>query len=120
MTFNPPSNPDHVSHSIVFSTGKGSVTSLDVKAVRFDSLLAQYAIKDVALLKLDIEGAEYAVLKGLGGWPVVPQQILVEYDIASEGKQKVEEIDALLRQNGYICFAKEGRNCSYLHGDFAG
>ena len=48
--------------------------------MRLDTLLAERGIAELALLKLDIEGAEYAVLDALLAGGLRPAQLLVEFD----------------------------------------
>lgn len=61
VDFFPPANPDHVSHSISNVQHTGS--AIQVPARTLDSIAQEYGHDTVDLLKLDIEGAEYAVLR---------------------------------------------------------
>lgn len=73
-----PRDPAHVSHSAAnLQQTRGFI---EVPAARLESLLAAREIAELALLKLDIEGAEYAVLDALLGGCVRPRQLLVEFD----------------------------------------
>ena len=73
-----PRNPAHVSHSAL--NLQRTSAHIDVPARRLSTLLAERGIVQPALLKLDIEGAEYAVLDDLLAGSSRPAQILVEFD----------------------------------------
>jgi FkbM family methyltransferase len=73
-----PRDPAHVSHSALNLQLTDSY--IDAPARRVSSLLAERGITQLALLKLDIEGAEYAVLDDMLASKVRPEQVLVEFD----------------------------------------
>lgn len=113
VRFNKPSNGAFISHSIKFDAATGFML---VPAVTFAELTAEAG--EVAILKMDIEGAEIEVLGTVGQWPALPRQILVEFDVlrepGEESKRQVERIDALLREHGYRCRHAAGRNYLYV------
>ena len=59
------------------------------------------------LLKMDIEGAELAVLPHMFEREIFPGQLLVEFDgLANRDKKNYRlyaKLDALVRANGYEC-----------------
>lgn len=102
-----PENPAFVSHSIV-NGRRGDPTPKDyieVDAVSIDALLHCFALRQLPLLKLDIEGAEIEVLKDMLKKGIFPEQILVEYDefrnSSKDSKERIESAHAALLACGY-------------------
>ena len=75
-----PTNPNYVSASLV-SKNKTSSDSFNAEAIRLKSLIGKFNIKTIDLLKMDIEGAEYDVIKdGLtSGALLSVKQLLIEF-----------------------------------------
>lgn len=72
-----------------------------------------------ALMKLDIEGAEVAVLCDMIAKAITPPQILVEYDElmapSQRSKERIEQAHSALTSVGYKLIRIEGCNCLYTH-----
>lgn len=117
LKFFEPTNPNHVSHSIVNYQNNYSenTKSIEVEAVTLDSLLADLNLvaSDIPLMKFDIEGAEIEVIKRCIEVGIMPRQILVEFDELNvpspKGFARVTEIDKLLRNNGYKLLKTDGQ-----------
>jgi FkbM family methyltransferase len=77
--FHAPANPRWVSHSILNLT-KSSGGGFDAPCRRISSLMAERGHQHLDLLKLDIEGAEYAVLRTLVEDRIVPSVLCIEFD----------------------------------------
>lgn len=75
--FLPPLNPAHVSHSLVERTTPWPAIELPVH--RLASILKTLGHARIDLLKMDIEGAEYAVLDDLFASSIPVGQLLVEF-----------------------------------------
>jgi len=76
--FYPPENPNHISHTILYrpqAHGKAIV----VKVNRLQTILKKLGHNHINILKMDIEGAEYSVIKDMFSTNIRPEQILVEY-----------------------------------------
>lgn len=108
VEFFAPSNPSYVSHSIVDFQNNYSKKgpSYEVDCITIDKLLEAYGIDaKPLLLKLDIEGAQCAVIKDMISKKIYPAQILVEFDELQSpslcGKRNFQGIDGLLREHGY-------------------
>jgi FkbM family methyltransferase len=121
LKFFAPSNPDHVSHSIVnFQNNYVEHTPhIEVVATTLETLLAKFDLMTVPLMKLDIEGAEIAVIQQMLDTTIRPRQLLVEFDQLScpskRSKQDVEATNRRLAQAGYICRYFDGTsNCLYI------
>ena len=69
-----------------------------IKTYSLDDLLKEQGIKEVALLKLDIEGAEYEVLRNFTHWKKIKNIALEYHDFGEWQHQKLEK---LLSDNGF-------------------
>tara|TARA_B100000678_G_scaffold285553_1_gene288842 strand:+ start:1247 stop:2038 length:792 start_codon:yes stop_codon:yes gene_type:complete len=109
LKFYLPGNPDHVSHSVVnFQNNYAQDTpAIEVEAVTLEEVLEAQGIGDVALLKMDIEGAEVPVLKAMIDKGIRPEQLLIEFDElikpSPRSRASFSESDAMLRESGYVC-----------------
>jgi FkbM family methyltransferase len=73
-----PRDPSHVSHSVLnLQQTEGYI---DVPAESLVDLMSRFGDRRIDLLKLDVEGAEYEVLRTLAEPDLVPHVICVEFD----------------------------------------
>lgn len=111
-----PDNPDHVSHTLLPRRGRDAAT---VSVHRLATLMETLGHESLDVLKIDIEGAEYAVLEGLATAKLPIKQLLIEYHHQFEDVpvEKTRESIARLRAAGYRAFAvsETGREWSFLH-----
>ena len=119
-----PKNETHVSHSLVNFQHDYSLNTpfIEVDAVPLSELIAKIDVlpTDVALLKLDIEGAEIEVLEQMLSEGCKPRQILVEFDEINiptkRGVQRVEKTYQLLKENGYLlAFTDRQADFLFIH-----
>jgi FkbM family methyltransferase len=94
-------SPRFVRRAVVGSLAKLLFASRSVHC-RVETLsqqLQQSSIKEVALLKIDVEGAEMSVLQGVeeGDWPKISQVVAEVHD--EHGR--LAKMEALLRQRGF-------------------
>ncbi len=120
VRFFQPANPVHVSHSItnLFNGQTPDAPYLEVPSTTLPEIVAQFSLERIAVLKIDIEGVEVAVLDDMLQKKIYPDQILVEFDEIStpspKVKSKYEHCDRMLRNAGYLCvFCKGGVNFTY-------
>ena len=99
-SFDPPDNPAHISHSMVKRTGG---TSVEVPVRRLRTTAAELGHSSIDLLKLDIEGSEYAVLEDLVSHGPPVRQLLVEFHHRwpEIGVARTSAALDLLREAGY-------------------
>ncbi|WKZ12688.1 MAG: FkbM family methyltransferase [Gammaproteobacteria bacterium] len=113
-----PTDPEHVSHSAL--NLQGTTSYIDVSATTIDVLVGCYAKSSgLALLKLDIEGAEYVVLDRLITSRCRPDQILVEFDELYRPRslaafRRVGTRIRALRKSGYFLSAVDNANFTFL------
>jgi FkbM family methyltransferase len=117
LKFYLPQNPAHVSCSTVnLQKTEGYFTA---QCFRLSSLMQQFGDTSIDLLKMDIEGAEYTVIRDIVATKLFPSVLLVEFDEAhtpmdSEASTRIKyHIDALERA-GMRCIAVDGCNASFI------
>jgi FkbM family methyltransferase len=92
-------NPDHVSYSITnFQNNYSRETPfIEVPTTALKTLLQSYGVKQLELIKLNIEGAETKVVYDMLRNSIFPNQVLVEFDEISipsaQSKAKHEACD---------------------------
>ena len=91
-------------------SGATSVTSFPVTTVK--ELLAALDEREVAILKLDIEGAEHAVIRSMIQDQVRPRCICIEFD--DQRLLKVLASVRLLEQYGYDLYQIENYNFTFV------
>ena len=86
---------------------------VDVPAYTIRTMMEKLGHDRIDLLKVDVEGAEYAILDGLGDVANLPTQLLVEFHhrFPGIGKQRTAASIEALKKLGYRIFAisKTGR-----------
>jgi len=112
-----PKNPAHVSHSALNLQHTSGY--IEVPARRVSTLLAERGVTELALLKLDIEGAEYAVLDDLVASGVRPTQVLIEFDelhspLSPLALFRIGQRIRALRAAGYALVATERSNFVFV------
>jgi FkbM family methyltransferase len=117
MRFWEPKNPAHVSHSIV--NLQHTDRYFDAKCIRLQTLCDEREIDHIQILKLDIEGAEYAVLGDLLAGHIRPSVICVEFDEGSFPQdrkclRRISDAVKKLKKFGYLLPAVEGWNFLFV------
>jgi FkbM family methyltransferase len=116
VEFFSPDNPDHVSHSAKPSAQhKGKMLYFEVR--KLSTLMHQNQHNHIDLLKMDIEGFEYDVLKNILEEKLEVKQILVEFHHGMYSFTNRNTLDAVneLRNAGYKLFSisDSGREFSF-------
>ena len=101
-------------------TGTDPATSraTDVPVRRLDTLFAEHGIDHVDVLKIDVEGAEPEVVRGLLDGPIRPTVCVVEGVAPGLGRTAGDEAVRLLKAAGYLHCLFDGLN-HYLTTDAA-
>ena len=102
--FLPPLNPDHVSHTLVERQTPWPV--IEVPVCRLSSVMRDLGHERIDLLKMDIEGSEYAVLKDILASRIQVFQLLVEFHHRwpQIGLEKTQQAIRDLNSSGYRIF----------------
>ena len=117
LKFYVPQNDTHVSHSVLNIQKTDKYFTAQCKNVR--TIAAELGHKDIALLKMDIEGAEYQVISDLVDNGPLPRVLLVEFDEyhspmdAGAGRRILESIEKLIQHGLYPVFFDAG-NVTFL------
>lgn len=109
------SNGNSGGHSAFPSPTMDTARRIEVEALRLPDLLAERAIESVDFLKLDCEGAEYAILDTLEDWgPDRIRRMAVEYHPVEEGKERNgASLERRLRERGYAVFNVPAAKAEY-------
>ena len=115
VKFYAPTNPDHVSHSILNLQKTDAYFEADCK--RLSSIMQLYGHAKLDLLKIDIEGAEYRVIESIIDDKLDINIICVEYDevyhpLDNGSIKRIKDSLRGLRNYGYQIISADG-NCNY-------
>jgi FkbM family methyltransferase len=113
LTLYAPRDPTHVSHSAL--NLQHTTASVDVAAISLSTAMRTCGDIYVDLLKLDIEGAEIAVLPSITAMPAPPRVLCIEFD-APRPYRRLARLVASLRLKGYRTAHCEGRNVLMVLG----
>lgn len=112
-SFTPPSDPAHVSYSMIRADPARPAVSAPVH--RFSTITAMLGHRRVNLVKMDIEGGEYTVVPEClsSGFPV--DQVLVEFHHRwpAVGLAPTRHVLGLLRDAGYRIAHVSPNGCEY-------
>jgi FkbM family methyltransferase len=117
MKFYMPKNPEHVSCSTV--NLQKTDEYFTAQCYRLTTLMRQQGDAEIDLLKMDIEGGEYAVIGDLLASNLLPSTLLIEFDEAhtpldnDAGARICENIKQLVSA-GMRCIAVEGCNATFV------
>lgn len=121
LQFNPPENPDHVSHTVLDRPATRE-RAISVPVRRLQTIMGELGHPHIDILKMDIEGAEYAVLQDMHDADIRPRQIRVEFHhrFPGVGVKKSKDAIRLLRAMGYGLFAVSASKEEYSFIHLAG
>ena len=115
LKFYKQTNESYVSQTFIPDLFGGNYDTVDAVSIR--DLMMENDHKHIDLLKMDIEGAEVAVLNQMLDEEIYPKYILVEFDLYLKGKDTNRETDVLiqrLQQAGYSILANEKMNITFV------
>jgi FkbM family methyltransferase len=103
VTLFPPAKASHVSFSVVNRATTRSDEGAEFPVRRLSTLMRELGHERIDVLKLDIEGAEYDVLRTLEEDDIYPTQILVEFHhrFFSDGIARTRSAIQNLNSRGY-------------------
>jgi FkbM family methyltransferase len=119
--FTSPAEKSHVSFFRATEESARSQDTVQLTVRSLPSIMQDLSHDRIDLLKMDIEGFEYEVLRALLDGPIRPSQIAVEFHHRMYGYTAAATNDAVtaLRQNGYFLFhvSDTGREYSFCTSD---
>ena len=120
IQFNGPRNPDDISFSICESY-PGDTQAIEAPVKRLETIRQEQGHSEIAILKMDIEGAEYEVVDDMISSGIKPQLIIIEYHhrFSSIGMQKTYDSIAAIRNAGYqLYWVSDSRmECGLIRND---
>lgn len=118
IEMSPPKNSNHVS----FSRYKGVAESEKFKVMSIESIMDKYNHGHIDILKLDIEGEEYNVVKDMLDSGLEISQILIEFHHRFEGfdPDMTKNAISMMDERGYKVFyvSDTGKEISLVHVDY--
>ncbi|MFV3410583.1 FkbM family methyltransferase [Bdellovibrio bacteriovorus] len=111
LKFYTPANPENVSHSIV--NLQKTTKYIELKVDRLKSIMDQLGHRHLDLLKIDIEGAEYQVIKSIVEDKLEIKTICVEFDeyfhaIDKQYRARITDCAKSILALGYILVWAQG------------
>lgn len=119
-TFSPPKNPEHISYTIVAAaeTPHNRPEVIKAQVSKLKTILAKFGHSKIDILKMDIEGVEYSVIKDVIASGIDIGQLLVEFHhcLHSISISETKNAVKLLNDNGYRIFSVSptGREYSFI------
>ena len=107
VTFNLPKNKEHVSGSVYGHKLVDESNAVEVLLKEFKDIVNDLGHRHIDVLKMDIEGSEYAVMEGILNSGIPIKQILVETHerFFDDGLEKGKKFFKQLHDHGYRIFA---------------
>jgi Methyltransferase FkbM domain len=120
MKFYFPRDPSHVSCSTL--NLQQTNTWFSAQCYRLSTLMKMQGDARIDLLKLDIEGGEYAVLDDLIASNLFPRLMLIEFDEAhtplDDGAiERITDRIRRLENAGMRCISVAGCNATFIHNE---
>lgn len=116
----PPKEAQHVSHSISdLQNNRAKISgALHVNSRTIESIMKEFDLPTIEIVKLDIEGAEVEVLDDMFSNRIFPNQILVEFDEvlypSRTSQDRINHGFEAVKNNGYECFSKNHADFSFF------
>jgi FkbM family methyltransferase len=116
VNFYKPKTEGHISHSISAENGNQNFVTVPTRSLA--SLMSQFDVKQLDLLKMDIEGFEYGVIDSIMAQACPVKQLLIEFHHGMYGKKVSDTEQAIdkIKSRGYKVFhiSKNGREMSFI------
>ena len=112
VRFYEPKNDKFVSFSVI---NKGSDNAISVMMKRVKTVMKELKHEHIDVLKIDIEGAEYAVIDDMLGSGIQPSQLLIEFHhrFKSIKPSQTRQAVKTLRDSGYSLFYVSNSGTDY-------
>ncbi len=103
--FNPPENPSHISYTILDRPSTND-NSIRARVFTLSTIMNMLGHSNIDVIKMDIEGAEYSVLKNILESELNISQILVEFHhrFDNVGVSETKKAISMLRSKDYKIF----------------
>lgn len=113
LKFYKPVNEKYVSHTLIKDMYSPNYENVEVDAIK--NIMDSHGHVAIDVLKLDIEGAEIAVLNQMLDDAVFPKYICVEFDLKLKGVDIDDQTGALIQrlEKHYEMLENRGWNCLF-------
>ena len=120
--FHPPENPDYVSATMLDRPAtEDEAYKVEVKSLK--TIMGELRHEKIDILKMDIEGGEYAVVDNIISSGIKPTQLLIEFHhrFQNVGVEQTLKTVNNLRKYGYKVFhvSKTGEEISFIQTKLA-
>lgn len=117
MRFYAPKDSAHVSHSLVNLQRTKDYFEAECRTLK--AVMQELKHDALALLKLDVEGAEYGILDSMLADNILPRIICVEFDEGRNAKDdayrlRIQEAINKLKEIGYLATFFDGWNVTFV------
>jgi FkbM family methyltransferase len=117
MKFYAPQNPTHVSHSVVNLQHTASYFYADCRRPR--SIMEGLGHRTIDLVKLNIEGAEYEVIRTMFAENITPRVICINFDelhtqIATGARERLRDLVRQFADHGYVAVSAEECRATFI------
>ena len=114
--FYPPANPRHISHSLV-QHSRVRAEGVRAEFRQLGTIMKHFEHNSIDLLKMDIEGGEYAIIKDIIQNNLAVYQLCVEFHhkFSPFNVGDTREAVAALTDFGLHLFCQEGDSYSFIH-----
>lgn len=108
------SNEAYVSQSLVDGMFSNIFDIVEVDTIK--NIMDTFHHKNIDLLKLDIEGAELAVIENMFYENIFPKYLLIEFDLKLKNKDSQNKTNEIMKEiNKYYTLLKnDNLNCTYV------
>lgn len=118
MRFYVPEDPAHVSHSIVNLQRTSDYFEASCRTLR--TVMQMLGHSELALLKFDVEGAEYEILASILASDVRPSVLCVEFDegyrpLDDDYLSRIQTMVVRVKSGGYRLTYIDGWNTTFIH-----
>jgi FkbM family methyltransferase len=93
------------------------VDTIEVEAVRLTDLLHEHGVETIDLLKMDVEGAEAAIINDTDWDAIRPRALVIEATLPNTATPTHEQWESVLLAAGYVCTLFDGLNRFYAQAD---
>lgn len=115
VNFFKPINENHISHTIFNNISNIGADFIKVPMKSIRDIMSELNHSSIDVLKMDIEGSEYCVIKNMLKEEILPMQLLIEFHHRFDSFKVHDTLEIIksLKENGYKLFAVSASGIEY-------